>query len=262
MENNTNEILNETNETEQMNFLDDKYRFKLDNFEGPLDLLLHLIKGAKMDIMDVKLSEITEQYMEYMKDLNEIDMDRASEFIIVAATLLEIKSKHLLPVETSDDELEEEDSETLLLRRLKEYELFKQVGQELHDIEDINKFYRKPGEETEKVKIVVKDMVLDKLLDAFANLLAREKIRKVETPEAKKIIKDRFTVAEKIVSIRNYSKDHKRFKFEDLFADDMTKSEKINVFLALLDLLKLQVVRVEQEDNFKQINIISNEVSA
>ena len=262
MDNNTNELLNETNETEQMNFLDDKYRFKLDNFEGPLDLLLHLIKGAKMDIMDVKLSEITEQYMEYMKDLNEIDMDRASEFIIVAATLLEIKSKHLLPVETSDDELEEEDSETLLLRRLKEYELFKQVGQELHDIEDINKFYRKPGEETEKVKIVVKDMVLDKLLDAFANLLAREKIRKVETPEAKKIIKDRFTVAEKIVSIRNYSKDHKKFKFEDLFADDMTKSEKINVFLALLDLLKLQVVRVEQEDNFKQINIISNEVSA
>ena len=261
MENNTNEMLN-TDEAEQLNFLDDKYRFKLDNFEGPLDLLLHLIKGAKMDLTDVKLSEITEQYMEYMKDLNEIDMDRASEFIIVAATLLEIKSKHLLPVETTDDELEEEDSETLLLRRLKEYELFKQVGQDLHNIEDINKFYRKPGEETEKVKIVIKDMVLDKLLDAFANLLAREKIRKVDTPEAKKIIKDRFTVAEKIVSIRNYSRDHKKFKFEDLFSEDMTKSEKINVFLALLDLLKLQVVRVEQEDNFKQINIISNEVNA
>lgn len=250
----------EKNDSEQLNFLDNNYRFKLDNFEGPLDLLLHLIKGAKMDIMDVKLSEITEQYMEYMKDLSEIDMDRASEFIIVAATLLEIKSKHLLPVETEVEEVEEEDSEALLLRRLKEYELFKQVGQDLRQIEDINKFYRKPGEETEKVKIIIKDMVLDKLLDAFANLLAREKLRKDEKPEPKKIIKDRFTVAEKVVSIRNYSRDHKNYVFEDLFTPDMTKSEMINVFLALLDLLKLQVVRVEQSSNFQQIHIISNEV--
>lgn len=249
-----------TQESEQLNFLDTSYRFKLDNFEGPLDLLLHLIKGSKLDIMEVKLSEITEQYLEYMQDLSDIDMDRASEFLVVAATLLEIKSKHLLPVENSEDDLPEEDSETLLLKRLKEYELFKQVGQDLREIEDINKFYRRPGEETEKVKIIIKDMVLDKLLDAFANLLAKEKIRKDETPEPKKILKDRFTVAEKIVSIRAYSREHKKFVFEDLFAPDMTKSEMINVFLALLDLLKLQTIRVEQTANFNQIHIISNEV--
>jgi len=250
-----------TEETEQLNFLDDRYRFKLENFEGPLDLLLHLIRSSKMDIMEVKLSEITEQYMDYMKDLSEIDMDRASEFISVAATLLEIKSKHLLPSENLGEEPEEEDSEALLLRRLREYELFKEVGQNLRGIEDINKFYRKPGEETEKVKIIVKDMVLDKLLDAFAGLLARENLKKDVKPEPKKIIKDRFTVAEKIVSIRNYSKEHKKYVFEDLFSEDMTKSEMINVFLALLDLLKLQVVRVEQSSSFKQINIISNEVN-
>ena len=109
--------------TEQMSFVDDKYRFKLDNFEGPLDLLLHLIKDAKMDIMSVKLADITEQYLEYMKDIDSIDMDRASEFITVAATLIEIKSKHLLPVE-QEDNIDEEDSEALLLERLKEYELF------------------------------------------------------------------------------------------------------------------------------------------
>ena len=108
-------------ESEQLGFVDQKYRFKLDNFEGPLDLLLHLIKDAKLDIMTVKLSEITEQYLEYMQDLDSIDMDRASEFITVAATLLEIKSKHLLPVETEEVE-DEEDSEALLLQRLKEYE--------------------------------------------------------------------------------------------------------------------------------------------
>ena len=247
-----------TEVTEQLNFVDDKYRFKLENFEGPLDLLLHLIKDSKLDIMSVKLADITEQYLEYMKDLDSIDMDRASEFITVAATLLEIKSKHLLPVET-DDTPEEEDSEVLLLRRLKEYELFKQTGQRLREIEDINKMYRAPGKETEKVKVVIKDMVLEKLLDAFAGLLTRQQARGEDKPEPKKIVKDRFTVAEKVVSIRDYSRMHKRYPFEELFAVDMTKSEMINVFLALLELLKLQTLRVEQTGVFGQINVISNE---
>lgn len=248
-------------ENEQLNFLDDKVRFKLENFEGPLDLLLHLIKSSKLDIMEVKLADITEQYLEYMQDLSSIDMERASEFITVAATLLEIKSKYLLPVMSEAEEEEEEDSEALLLRRLKEYELFKEIGVGLKEREDINKFYRLPGEETEKVKIIVKDMVLDKLLDAFANLLAKQSLRQKEAPAPKKIMKDRFTVADKIVSIRDYAKEHKRFEFEDLFMNDMTKSEMINIFLALLDLLKLQTIRVEQSGIFEQIHIISNEVN-
>lgn len=252
------EVENKVVDSEQLSFVDDKYRFKLDNFEGPLDLLLHLIKDAKLDIMSVKLADITEQYLEYMKDIDSIDMDRASEFITVAATLLEIKSKHLLPVE-SEEESEEEDSEMLLLQRLKEYELFKQTGARLREIENINKLYRAPGKETEKVKIIIKDMVLDKLLDAFASLLARQEARGKDKEEPKKIVKDRFTVAEKIISIRGYAREHKRFPFEELFAQDMTKSEMINVFLALLELLKLQSVRVEQTGIFKQINVISNE---
>lgn len=248
----------ELEQNDQLSFVDEHYRFKLDNFEGPLDLLLHLIKDAKLDIMTVKLADITEQYLEYMQDLDSIDMDRASEFITVAATLLEIKSKHLLPVETEDDP-EEEDSEMLLLQRIKEYELFKQTGARLKEIEDINKLYRAPGKETEKVKIIIKDMVLDKLLDAFASLLARSEARGKDKEEPKKIVKDRFTVAEKIVSIRGYAREHKRFPFEELFTNDMTKSEMINVFLALLELLKLQSVRVEQTGIFQQINVISNE---
>ncbi len=245
-------------ETEQLSFTDEVVRFKLDNFEGPLDLLLHLIKSSKLDIMNVKLASLTEQYLEYMQDLSSVDMDRASEFITVAATLIEIKSKHLLPVDEEED-FEEEDSETLLLQRLKEYELFKETGARLREIEDINKMYRAPGKETEKVKIIIKDMVLDKLLDAFAGLLARSEARGKEKEEPKKIVKDRFTVAEKIVSIRSYAREHKRFPFEDLFVADMTKSEMINVFLALLELLKLQNIRAEQVGIFGQINIISNE---
>lgn len=239
--------------------LNTEMRFKLDNFEGPLDLLLHLIKEAKLDIATVKLSEITEQYLEYMQDIKSVDMDKASEFITVAATLIEIKSKRALPVE--QEVVEEDDDEALLLKRLEEYKLFKEAGGNLKQIEDINKLYRAPGKETEKVKIVMKDMVLDQLLDAFAKLLTREELKKAVVNEApKKIVKDRFTVAEKIISIRNFAKERKRFEFEELFGEDMTKSELINVFLALLELLKLQSVKVVQSGIFGQIVIMANEV--
>lgn len=250
----------EQTKSKDMLLSSDAYRFKLDNFEGPLDLLLHLIKDAKLDIATVKLADITEQYLEYMQDIKSVDMDKASEFITVAATLIEIKSKSVLPVE-KEAEPDEEDDEALLLRRLKEYELFKEAGKGLKEIEDINKLYRAPGKETEKVKVVIKDLVLDQLLDAFAKLLTREQLKKaVQNEHPKKIVKDRFTVAEKIISIRNYAKEHKRFEFEELFNEDMTKSELINVFLALLELLKLQAVKVLQAGTFSNIVITANEV--
>ncbi len=254
---------NQTENTQSNDMLlsSDAYRFKLDNFEGPLDLLLHLIKEAKLDIATVKLADITEQYLEYMQDIKNIDMDKASEFITVAATLIEIKSKSVLPVEQDETENDEEDDEALLLRRLKEYELFKEVGKNLKEIEDVNKLYRAPGKETEKVKIVMKDMVLDQLLDAFAKLLTREELKKaVQNEQPKKIMKDRFTVAEKIISIRNFAKERKRFEFEELFDEDMTKSELINTFLALLELLKLQTIKVIQNGTFGNIVITANEV--
>ena len=250
-----------TQETPEQDMLlsSDAYRFKLDNFEGPLDLLLHLIKEAKLDIATVRLAEITEQYLEYMQDIKNVDMDKASEFITVAATLIEIKSKSILPVE-QEEELDEESDEAMLLRRLKEYEVFKETSKKLKEIEDVNKFYRAPGKETEKVKVIIKDMVLDQLLDAFAKLLTREELKKaVQNEQPKKIVKDRFTVAEKIISIRNYAKEHKRFEFEELFDEDMTKSELINTFLALLELLKLQTVKVLQKGTFGNIVITSGE---
>jgi len=249
-----------TEESSDMLLSSDVYRFKLDNFEGPLDLLLHLIKDAKLDIATVKLAEITEQYLEYMQDIKSVDMDKASEFITVAATLIEIKSKSVLPVE-QEETFDEESDEALLLKRLKEYELFKETSKKLKDIEDVNKLYRMPGKETEKVKVVMKDMVLDQLLDAFARLLTREELKKaVQDDQPKKIVKDRFTVAEKIISIRNFAKERKRFEFEELFDDQMTKSELINTFLALLELLKLQTVQVIQSGTFGNIVITANEV--
>ena len=236
------------------------YRFKLDNFEGPLDLLLHLIKDAKLDIATVRLAEITGQYLDYMQDIKSVDMDKASEFITVAATLIEIKSKSVLPVE-KEEESDEESDEEMLRRKLQEYALFKETSKKLKDIEDVNKLYRAPGRETEKVKVVIKDMVLDQLLDAFAKLLTREELKKaVQNEQPKKIVKDRFTVAEKIIAIRNFAKERKCFEFEELFDEDMTKSELINTFLALLELLKLQTVKVVQNGTFGNIVITANEV--
>lgn len=239
----------------------EQYRFKLDNFEGPLDLLYHLIKDAKLDIATVHLADITEQYLEYMQDIKNVDMDRASEFITIAATLIEIKSKRVLPVE--EEEIpDEEDDEEILRRRLMEYELFKEASKDLKEIEDINKLYRAPGKETEKVRVIMKDVVLDQLLDAFAKLLAREELKKVNLNDApKKIVKDRFTVAEKVIQIRNFAKERKRFEFSELFDDQMTKSEFINTFLALLELLKLQTVQVVQSSIFGNIVITSNEAN-
>jgi segregation and condensation protein A len=238
----------------------DAYRFKLDNFEGPLDLLLHLIKDSKLDIATVRLAEITGQYLDYMQDIKNVDMDKASEFITVAATLIEIKSKSVLPVEQEETPDEESDEE-ILRRKLQEYALFKEESKKLHEIEDVNKLYRAPGKETEKVKVVIKDMVLDQLLDAFAKLLTKEELKKnVLDEQPKKIVKDRFTVAEKIISIRNFAKERKRFEFEELFDDEMTKSELINTFLALLELLKLQTVKVVQSGTFGNIVIMANEV--
>ena len=254
---------NQTENTQSNDMLLSCYssRFKPAHLEAPLDFLLHLIKEAKLDIATVKLADITEQYLEYMQDIKNIDMDKASEFITVAATLIEIKSKSVLPVEQDETENDEEDDEALLLRRLKEYELFKEVGKNLKEIEDVNKLYRAPGKETEKVKIVMKDMVLDQLLDAFAKLLTREELKKaVQNEQPKKIMKDRFTVAEKIISIRNFAKERMRFEFEELFDEDMTKSELINTFLALLELLKLQTIKVIQNGTFGNIVITANEV--
>lgn len=254
------EEITQVQQSTDMLLSSDAYRFKLDNFEGPLDLLLHLIKDAKLDIATVRLADITEQYLEYMQDIKNVDMDKASEFITVAATLIEIKSKSILPVE-QEAEPDEEDDEALLLKRLKEYELFKETGKKLKEIEDIGKLYRAPGKETEKVKVIMKDMVLDQLLDAFAKLLTREELKKVATvDQTKKIVKDRFTVAEKIISIRNFAKERKRFEFEELFDDEMTKSELINTFLALLELLKLQTIKVIQSGTFGNIVITANEV--
>ena len=238
---------------EQIESFDTGCSFKLQNFEGPLDLLLHLIKDAKMEIAEVKLADITEQYLDYMSSLDELDLEKASDFIDIAATLIEIKSKSLLP-RVEEEVPDEDDPEAVLLRQLKEYKMFKETCEQLKQIENVNRFYRAPDEKVNDFRYVLGELNIEGLLNAFANMLTRVK-KEDEKQIPKKIEKDRFTVAEKIISIRQNILKNKKMMFSDLFNEDYTRSEMINVFLALLELLKMQEITVSQKGTYEDIDI-------
>lgn len=243
------EILEETEEND--------YKFKLDQFEGPLDLLLHLVKITKIDIFDIFLSDITEQYLEYVKDTSELDIDKASEFIALAATLLELKSRNLLPKDPL--ETDEEDPQIKFLRGVEEYKLFKEQSEKLAKIEDIGRLYKAPDDTVGDFKYELPDKLsVEALISAFSEMMQKVTI-KAEVIQEKKIVKDTFTVAQKMSQIKDMLLTKNEFKFEDLFEDVHSKSEIINTFLALLELLKRQYIMVRQDNLFGEIDIVKNQ---
>lgn len=243
------EILEETEEND--------YRFKLREFEGPLDLLVHLIKITKIDIRDIFISDITEQYLEMMKEIDDVDVEKASEFIDMSATLLEIKSKHILPREV--EEVDEEDPEERLFRQIEEYKLFKEQSEKLSKIEDVNKFFKEPDSSVGEFKYELPEKLpLDLLVKAFSDLMQKVTI-KAEVVQEKKIVKDRFTVAQKIAQIKDVLLTKKEFRFSDMFESSYSRSEVINTFLALLELLKRQYLTVKQNGLFDDIDIVRND---
>ena len=236
-----------------------KLTFTLEGFEGPLDLLLHLIKEKNMSIMEVKISEITDQYLKYMEDLEELDMDNATEFLAMASWLLEIKSRSILPVEQTEEEEDELDPETQLKIQLQEYQLFKEASGNLQQVENVNRLYKQPDKNVGDARIVFNQFNLDKLLDAFAFILMRTKDK--ENPQEKKINRDRWTVADKIQFLTNILKDNKEINFFSLFDDTYSKLEVITVFMAILELLKFQKIEVVQADKYADITIKRKEES-
>ncbi len=243
------EILEETEEND--------YKFKLREFEGPLDLLVHLIKITKIDIRDIFISDITEQYLEMMKEIDDVDVDKASEFIDMSATLLEIKSKHLLPRE--EELVDEEDPEERLFRQIEEYKLFKEQTEKLAKIEDVNSFFKQPDSSVGEFKYELPEQLsVDLLVKAFSDLMQKITI-KAEVVQEKKIVKDKFTVAQKISQIKDVLLTKKEFRFSHLFEAEHTRSEVINTFLALLELLKRQYLTVRQNGLFDDIDIVRND---
>lgn len=250
-----NIVSNDTNDfsADNENVDSEKLTFKLENFSGPLDLLLTLIKKSKLDIEDIQISELTEQYLEIMKDITTVDLEVASEFIEYAALLIEIKSKKLLPKIVDNDE-EELDPEYVLKLRLREYQYFKEVNEKLGKLESNDKFYKQPEKEANKFRIIIKDMELDKLLDAFVGIM--HKVNKIEKgKESKEIAKESFTVEQKISTIKDTLISRSHIKFSELFLESSSKEEVITTFMALLELIKMQVIKVSQDDLFSDIQI-------
>ena len=244
---------------EELQGIDDNdgIKFKLDQFEGPLDLLLQLIKNAKIDIHEIFISEITEQYLAIMEDIEDVDVEKASDFIDMAATLIEIKSKKLLPKPEIIDE-NAEDPEQKLIRQLEEYKIFKEATEKLRVIEDVNRLYKEPEKEAGNFRYELVDLSFEKLIEAFSALMHKVSAKSEEIQE-KKIVKDRFTVAQKIAQIKDGLLKKKRFMFSELFDEDYSKSEIINTFLALLELLKNQLIVVNQNEPLSDIEILKKE---
>ena len=235
-----------------------KLKIGIEDFDGPLDLLLHLIKEAKIEIKDIFVSEVTQQFLQYMEGVDVLDVDKASEYLNMAATLLEIKSKSILPrIEEYMDDFE--DQETALIRQLEEYKLFKEASEKLKEHENVLRFYKEPDKSVGNVKVVYTDFNLEGLIKAFSKLMMRVDDRRWQQNVLKEIPKEVFTVKDKVECIRNILLERNSVSFFEMFSHHYTKNELITTFQAMLELLKLQYITVEQNGVFDDITLTLRE---
>ena len=227
------------------------------DFEGPLDLLLHLIKKSKMEIFDIEISEITNQYLNYIKSMTDMNLDIASEYLVMASELIEMKSKKLLPKNEEKEEDEEvEDPEVVLKRRLVEYQKYKESTSVFRDLEkNRSSYYTKAPESLKKYSLekLENDGSVDvyDLLDAFQKLLERQEFNK---PKNTKIARKELSVKERIVKIRDILRVNKRVNFVELF-DDFSKPYVVVTFLSVLEMVKSREINIKQDNNFSDIYI-------
>jgi len=236
--------------------LSDKYIVTIDNFDGPLDLLLHLIKEQDIDIYDIKIEDITKQYLDYIKHMKELNLEIASEYLVMASELIEMKSKMLLPKKREKEEDGyEEDPRELLIERLLAYKRYKEVTSEFKDLELTRKmiFTREPDNLNRyaKEEESIEELGVADLIDAFNNLLKRKEL---DRPIATKITKKELSVADKVNKIKNILRNKKRINFEEIF-EVSTKEEVIISFLSVLEMVKKDEILLTQDGNFKNIVI-------
>ncbi len=238
---------------------------KLEVFEGPLDLLLHLIDKNKIDIYDIPIVEITNQYMEYIRNMQREDLNIMSEFLVMAATLLDIKCRMLLPKEINE-EGEEEDPRQELVEQLLQYKMYKYIAYELKDREEDADMvlYRQPSipeevaQYTEPVDLdkLLGDLTLQKLNAIFRDVMKRQ-TDKIDPVRSRfgKIEKEEVTLSDKFTYIHSYMKDHKKFSFRQLLEKQHSKMHIVVTFLAVLEMMKLGEIKVRQEETCGDIMI-------
>lgn len=231
-----------------------EYEIKIDAFEGPLDLLLHLIKESKVDICDIKIVDITDQYLNYIKSMEKLNLNVASEYLVMASELMEIKSKMLLPRYEEESNEEEEDPREQLIQKLIEYQKYKDMTKNFKKLEEVrHEFYTKAPESlkayVDEDTIISSDVTLDDLMNAFQNFLKRKQLEK---PLSTTVTKREITVEERRNSIRNILRIKKKVDFFELF-EQITKEYIVVTFLAVLEMAKKQELMIYQENNFEQI---------
>lgn len=236
------------------------YKLKLDVFEGPLDLLLYLIKKNDIEISDIPITEITGQYMEYIEMMKLLDLDVVGDFLVMAATLMQIKSRMLLPPDPTEEEDIEEDPRDELARRLQEYKRFKDVADALKEKEIRQKdFFARTVDEEEKKQLVddAKEVFIDASLFDLISALSNA-LNKAPEEILHAIITEEFTVEQKIHDILHCLLEESQVSLTKLFKAAKSKMEIIVTFLAILELIRLKEIKAVQRRTFEDIKIFRN----
>jgi len=232
-----------------------EYRIKINEFEGPLDLLLHLIKESDIDIYDIKISEITKQYLDYIKAMEEMNLSIASEYLVMASELIELKSKMLLPKNEEEFEDDYESPEETLIRKLLDYKNYKDITKTFKELEQerFNFYTKLPSniDEYQDEDNICESRDISLLLDAFAKFIERSEEQK---PLHTKITTKEISLKDRIDSIRKILKTKKRVIFTELF-EQTNKEYLIVTFLSILQMAKDQELEIEQEDLYQDIFI-------
>ncbi len=229
------------------------YCFTIDKFFGPLDLLLHLIKQSNIDIYDIKIEEITNQYLDYIKKMEDLNLNIASSYLVMAAELIEMKASMLLPKPEIESDEYEEDPKEKLIQRLIEYQNYKDVISKFHELEiERQQYYTKQASDISEYDIETKlndDIELTDLLKAFEKFLQKKEDMK---PLNTKITTKEYSITKRSKEIKNIIKNKKQINFNDLF-EIRTKSYIVVTFLSILVLAKNNEIKIVQENNFENI---------
>ena len=232
------------------------YKVRLEVFEGPLDLLLYLIKQDEIDIYDISLERVTSQYLEYLQAFKELNIELAGEFIVMAANLIYLKSRSLLPLDQQppEEDAGEEDPRWELIRQLIEYKKFKQAAADLHlrELEQERIFPREAASLAIQEPLRLGEVGIFQLINAFQTVIKRIEARE----DVQEIFAERFSVSEKIDGILQRVATGNRLRFSDLFGTIASRVEVVVTFLALLELIRLKQVRAVQKNIFEEIEIL------
>jgi segregation and condensation protein A len=237
--------------------MESDYKVKLEIFEGPLDLLLYLIKRDELDIYDISLERVTRQYLEYLQAFKELNIDVAGEFVVMAANLIYLKSRSLLPVDQQppEEDVEEDDPRWDLIRQLIEYKKFKEAAAQLQERQLVQEriFVREPAgfDGPALAPLRLGEVGIFQLINAFQNVIKRVEARE----DLREIFGEHYTVSDKIEWIMQRTGDGVPLKFSELFASMASRVEIVVTFLALLELIRLRQVRATQPNPFDEIEI-------